>query len=215
MSFVAGTGELGLWFGCAKLCGAKTVTGVKQNSQAALLPALRPFFTKLGQPIVCNKRQLELIRVNGTMVRSFTFEAALNEIKGATRPLRLSLLWGIPPGGPAAQSPEPQIARTQSMDQAAAVLSRAALTQQQMGDVGPVTVPSTLPLGGAMPAPWSSGVGPVASSFPSSFGSPATYLGSQMWPAQYNSAAGLHIQAGVGRGLDLVGSIEVADLGGN
>jgi len=35
-------GELGLWFGCPDVNGAKTVTGIKAGSQAALIPQLVP-----------------------------------------------------------------------------------------------------------------------------------------------------------------------------
>ena len=87
-------GELGLWFGCSSLVGPKTVTGVKPQSQAALVSQLQPFFTSLGQPVFSDGRVLELVVVNDTNVRDFTFEAALNEIKAAGRPLSLKLLWG-------------------------------------------------------------------------------------------------------------------------
>ncbi len=82
-------GELGLWFGCPDINGAKTVTGIKSGSQAAAVPQLRPYFTDAGQPKP--GVLLELVRVNDIMVRHMPFEQALSTIKAAGRPLRLNL----------------------------------------------------------------------------------------------------------------------------
>eukprot|EP01047_Picozoa_sp_COSAG01_P098213 COSAG01_NODE_28432_length_661_cov_1.069395_1_plen_129_part_10 len=70
------------------------------------MPQLLPFFTSGGQPGAHNGRQLELASVNRKNVRAFTFEAALNEIKAATRPLTLGLIWTLPTTGPSAVSVE-------------------------------------------------------------------------------------------------------------
>ncbi len=86
--FVQG-GELGLWFGCPDRNGAKTVTGIKKGSQAAAVPQLAPYFTEDGQPRP--GVQLELVYVNGIMVRRMPFEQALSAIQNAGRPLRLTL----------------------------------------------------------------------------------------------------------------------------
>ena len=82
-------GELGLWFGCPDVNGAKTVTGIKAESQAAVIPQLMPYFTPTGQPKP--GVLLELVQVNDIMVRHVPFEDALSTIKAAGRPLRLTL----------------------------------------------------------------------------------------------------------------------------
>jgi hypothetical protein len=58
------SGELGLWFGCADLCGPKTVTRVKLGSQAAQMPQLQPFFVATTGQCIPNGR-LELVAVSG------------------------------------------------------------------------------------------------------------------------------------------------------
>eukprot|EP01047_Picozoa_sp_COSAG01_P001156 COSAG01_NODE_24_length_37608_cov_19.303154_43_plen_126_part_00 len=57
------SGELGLWFGCADLCGPKTVTRVKLGSQAAKMPQLQPFFVAATGQCIPNGR-LELVAVS-------------------------------------------------------------------------------------------------------------------------------------------------------